>query len=37
MSRFFQFITLLVFCTPILIYSQTGKIVGKVTDVESGE
>ena len=37
MSRFFQFITLLVLCTPILTFSQTGKIVGKVTDVETGE
>jgi hypothetical protein len=37
MTRFFQFITLLVLFTPILIFSQTGKIVGKVIDVESSE
>ena len=37
MSRFFLFFTLLVLCSPILIFSQTGKIVGKVLDKESGE
>ena len=37
MTRFFQFITLLVLFTPILLFSQTGKIVGKVIDVESRE
>lgn len=37
MSRILQIILLIVFCTPILIFSQTGKVVGKVTDLESGE
>jgi outer membrane receptor protein involved in Fe transport len=37
MSRFFLFFTLLVLCSPILTFSQTGKIVGKVLDKESGE
>ena len=37
MSRFFLFFTLLVLCSPILVFSQSGKIVGKVLDSESGE
>lgn len=37
MSRILQFISLIVLCTPIFVFSQTGKIVGKVTDAESGE
>ncbi|MFZ1518070.1 MAG: TonB-dependent receptor [Ignavibacteriaceae bacterium] len=37
MSRFFLFFTLLVLSSPILLFSQTGKIVGKVLDKESGE
>lgn len=37
MSRILQFIFLLVLCTPIFIFAQTGKIVGKVTDAQSGE
>lgn len=37
MSKILQFILLLIVSTPILIYSQTGKVVGKVTDLESGD
>ena len=37
MSRFFLFFTLLVLCFPMLVFSQTGKIVGKVVDKETGE
>lgn len=37
MSRILQFIFLLVLCTPLFIFAQTGKIVGKVTDAQSGE
>lgn len=37
MSRILQFIFLLVLCTPVFIFAQTGKIVGKVTDAQSGE
>ena len=37
MSRILQFILLLVLCIPLLIFAQTGKIVGKVTDAQSGE
>jgi outer membrane receptor protein involved in Fe transport len=37
MSRILQFIFLLVLCTPLLIFAQTGKIVGKVTDAQTGE
>lgn len=37
MSKFLQFILLLIVSTPILIFSQTGKIVGKVTDLETGD
>lgn len=37
MSRFFLFFTLLVLCSPLLVFSQTGKVVGKVIDKETGE
>ena len=37
MSRFFLFFTLLVLFSPTILFSQTGKIVGKVVDEESGE
>jgi len=37
MSKILQFILLLIVSTPILIFSQTGKIVGKVTDLETGD
>ena len=35
MSRFFLYFTLLVLCSPLLVFSQTGKIVGKVVDKET--
>ena len=37
MSKILQFILLLVLFTPIFIFAQTGKIVGKATDVQTGE
>jgi len=37
MLRILQFILLLVFCTSFFVFAQTGKIVGKVTDAQSGE
>jgi len=37
MSKKIRFLILLLLCSPILIYSQTGKIVGTVTDLETGE
>jgi outer membrane receptor protein involved in Fe transport len=37
MSRFFLYFTLLVLCSPLLVFSQTGKIVGKVVDKETRE
>ena len=37
MSRILQFILLLVLSIPLIIFAQTGKIVGKVADAQSGE
>lgn len=37
MSKFLQSILILLVCTPIFVYSQTGKVVGKVTDLENGD
>lgn len=37
MSRILQFTLMLVLFIPLLTFAQTGKIVGKVTDAQSGE
>lgn len=37
MSRILQFILVIVLTAPIFIFAQTGKIVGKATDAQTGE